>query len=95
VPARTSHALTLIVMRASDIDTTRATILVDRRETDYVGEAQAEARRATRLLRTALGRAGHPNSQTRATVRPMRAVVGARLLDRGLHGGVLVATPAT
>lgn len=70
------------------------TILVNQRNTDYVTKAQAEARRATRLVRTALGRAGHPELAARTTVRPVLAVVAARLLGRGLPGGVLVATSA-
>lgn len=70
-------------------------VLVNRRPTEYVGKAQAEARRATRLLRTALGQAGLPDLAGRATVRPVLAIVGARLLGRGLPGGVLVATATT
>lgn len=81
--------------RAGRVEISGDTVRVNRRETDYVGKAQAEARRATRLLRTALGRAGHPELAGRTTVRPVLAIVGARLLGRGLPGGVLVATPAT
>ena len=70
-------------------------VLVGRQETPYVAKAVAEAERATRLLRAALAKAREQSGLAeRLLVRPVLAIVGARLLGTGRPGGVLVATPA-
>jgi hypothetical protein len=66
------------------------TIQVNRHDTEYVPKAQAEAKRATRLLRAALQHAGATELAQRLTVQPVIALVGAQLLNRGRPGGVLL-----
>ncbi len=66
-------------------------VAVGRRDTAYVTKAVAEAERAQRLLADALLGQGQGELAARVVVRPVLAIVGARLLGRGLPGGVLVA----
>lgn len=70
-------------------------VLVDRRETAYVAKAVIEAAGAARRLREALTeQAEGTGIADRLVVRPVLAIVGARLLGTGRPGGVIVATPA-
>lgn len=71
------------------------TVSVDRRPTEYVARAQREAESAERLLRAALAEDGSKTIAGHPLVRPVLAIVGARLLGKGRAGGVIVATPAT
>lgn len=70
-------------------------VIVDRRRTEYVTRARAEADDTARLLRRALARHGHASVAEHLVVRPMLAVVGARALGSGRPGGVIVASPTT
>jgi hypothetical protein len=69
-------------------------VSVGGRGTDYVAKAVAEADRAGRFLADAVAAAGHAGLSGRVRVRPVLAIVGARLLGSGRPGGVIVATPA-
>ncbi|WP_051342305.1 nuclease-related domain-containing protein [Pseudonocardia spinosispora] len=70
-------------------------VIVDRRRTEYVARARTEAEDAARLLRRALARNGRTSVAEHLVVRPMVAVVGARVLDSGRPGGVIVTNSAS
>jgi hypothetical protein len=65
-------------------------VLVNRRATDYLAKARREADRVTEFLRPALAANGQPSLAVRVPVRPLIALVGARLLVREHVPGVLV-----
>jgi len=62
---------------------------------DYLAKARAEAKRARRMLATALGREGHAELANQLRVRAVLALVGARMLVRTRPDGVLLATETT
>jgi hypothetical protein len=69
-------------------------VRVDGRATRYTEASAAEARRAQKRLRSRSTQAGHPELGEQLVVRPLLAVVGARLLGTARPGGVAVLTPA-
>jgi hypothetical protein len=79
---------------ASRVDVDNDKIAVNKNDTEYAPTAEAMGQSARQLLCAALRGAGEADLVRKLIVRPVVAIVGARVVGRGQPHGVIVATPA-